>query len=307
MIGKNIREVSDLWKRDKKQFVKAASYSTYVLLLNKHILPVFGEATSVTEDDVQAFVLMKLDEGLSMKSVRELVLILKMIVRFGAKMDCWPVPDWNIRYPSETTQTSMTVLNKQDHRRIIAYIKDNFTCRNLGIYICLSAGLRIGEVCALQWKDLDMDNEVIRVRKTLERVYLPDSEGKHSRLIVGRPKTQNALREIPMSRDLIRMIRPLVRLMNPDFFLLSNAERPVEPKTYRLYYKTFMAGLGMPDIKFHGLRHSFATRCIESGCDYKTVSVLLGHANIGTTLNLYVHPNLDQKKKCIDKVFRVLQ
>jgi integrase len=95
--------------------------------------------------------------------------------------------------------------------------------------------------------------------------------------------------------------------MNPEFFLLSNAERPVEPKTYRLYYKTFMAGLGMPDIKFHGLRHSFATRCIESGCDYKTVSVLLGHANIGTTLNLYVHPNLDQKKKCIDKVFRVLQ
>ena len=303
----SFQEIAELWKKDKKQFVKATSYSTYVILLQKHILPVFGEAKAVAESDVQDFALKKLDEGLCQKSVRELILILKMIVRFGAKLGVWTVPDWNIRYPSDQTPGEITVLSKQDHKRIIEHIKNNFTCRNLGLYICLSAGLRIGEVCSLQWKDLDMTDEVIRVRKTLGRVYMPDGEGKHSLLIIGAPKTQNAVREIPMTRDLIRMIRPLVRLMNPDYYLISNSAQPIEPKTYRLYYKHFMAGLGMPMMKFHGLRHSFATRCIESGCDYKTVSVLLGHANIGTTLNLYVHPNLDQKKKVIDKVFKGLR
>lgn len=307
MNERTFLEIAELWKKDKKQYVKAASYSTYVLLLQKHILPVFGSATSVSETDAQDFALRKLEEGLSLKSVRELLLILKMIVRFGAKMNCWAYPDWKIRYPTEQDAADIAVLNKQDHKRIIDYVKSNFTCRNLGIYICLSAGLRIGEVCALQWQDLDMDKEVIRVKKTLERIYFPESVGRHSQLVVGRPKTQNAIREIPMSRDLVRMVKPLVKLMNPTFYLLSNAEKPLEPKTYRLYYKSFMNQMGLPNVKFHGLRHSFATRCIESGCDYKTVSVLLGHANIGTTLNLYVHPNLDQKKKVIDKVFRGLQ
>ncbi|MBR1574897.1 MAG: site-specific integrase [Bacteroidales bacterium] len=302
-----LSEIATLWKKDKKRYVKATSYSTYVLLLNKHILPEFGEATSIQESKVQTFALKKLEEGLSQKSVRELVLILKMIVRFGAKLDVWPVPDWTIRYPSEQPPGEITVLSKQDHRKIIEHIKNNFTCRNLGIYICLSAGLRIGEVCSLQWKDLDMTDEVIWVRKTLGRVYLPDENGKHSRLVIGVPKTQNAVREIPMSKDLLRIIRPLIKLMNPEYYLISNSPQPIEPKTYRLYYKSFMTSLGMPVIKFHGLRHSFATRCIESGCDYKTVSVLLGHANIGTTLNLYVHPNLDQKKKVINQVFKGLR
>lgn len=303
----NFREVSELWKQDKKQFVKEASYATYALLLNKHILPVFGDATSISESDVQAFALQKLDSGLKLKSVKEVVLVLKMVVRFGAKMGCWPVPDWTIRYPSEQDKGDISVFNRSDHKKIIAYVKKNFTCKNLGIYLCLAGGLRIGEVCALQWKDLDMNDGLILVRKTLERVYLPENSGRRSSLVVGLPKTQNAIREIPMPHDLSRMLRPLVRLMNPDYYVLSNSPQPVEPKTYRLYYKQLMAQLGMPDIKFHGLRHSFATRCIESGCDYKTVSVLLGHANIGTTLNLYVHPNLDQKKKVIDKVSKGLQ
>ncbi len=299
------RDIAERWKADKRPFVKVNSYSTYVLLLNKHLLPDFGDKTAITESDVQAFALRKLEEGLSPKSVQEVVLILKMIVRFGAKLGAWPVPDWQIRYPKEAAPGGeVPVLSKQDHKHILEYIKAHFTCRNLGIYICLLAGLRIGEICSLQWQDLDLDEEVILVRKALGRVYLPD--GGHSQLVIGLPKTQNAVREIPMPRELARMIRPLIKLMNPDYFLISNSDRPIKPKTYRMYYKHFMEELGMPAIKFHGLRHSFATRCIESGCDYKTVSVLLGHSNIGTTLNLYVHPNLDQKKKVIAKVVKGL-
>ncbi len=95
--------------------------------------------------------------------------------------------------------------------------------------------------------------------------------------------------------------------MNGNYYILTNEEKPTEPRTYRNYYKRLMKDLNIPELKFHGLRHSFATRCIESNCDYKTVSVILGHSNISTTLDLYVHPNMEQKKKCIDRMFKGLK
>ncbi len=100
------------------------------------------------------------------------------------------------------------------------------------------------------------------------------------------------------------MLRPLKKIVNGKFYVLTNEKKPTEPRTYRNYYKRMMEQLNIPPLKFHGLRHSFATRCIESNCDYKTVNVILGHSDITTTLNLYVHPNMEQKKRCIDKVFK---
>lgn len=93
-------------------------------------------------------------------------------------------------------------------------------------------------------------------------------------------------------------------VVNADDFVLTNSEKPLEPRLYRRYYQNLMKQLGLPPMKFHGLRHTFATRCIECQCDYKTVSSILGHSNINTTLNLYVHPDICQKRKCIDKMMR---
>ena len=93
----------------------------------------------------------------------------------------------------------------------------------------------------------------------------------------------------------------------PQRIVLTNDIKPTEPRTYRSYYEKLLKELDIPKLKFHGLRHSFATRCIESKCDYKTVSVILGHSNISTTLNLYVHPNIEQKKKCINQMCRFLK
>ena len=81
----------------------------------------------------------------------------------------------------------------------------------------------------------------------------------------------------------------------------------MEPRAYRNYYNTLIRRLNLPKLKFHGLRHTFATRCIESECDYKTVSVLMGHANISTTLNLYVHPDMEQKKRCVERMLDFMQ
>jgi integrase len=110
-----------------------------------------------------------------------------------------------------------------------------------------------------------------------------------------------------MNQELLDLVRPYKKAKNNNYFVLPNNAKPTEPRIYRNYYKQVLKQLDIPNLKFHGLRHTFATRCIESQCDYKTVSVLLGHANVSTTLNLYVHPNLDQKRKCIDKMFEHLK
>ena len=300
-------KVAELWKADKKQYVIKSTYAAYCLLIQSHLLSELGEQEEVSEEDVQSFVNQKLESGLSQKSVRDILVVLKMILRFGAKRGYWPSRQIDIIFPTERERQDIEVLTLANQRQLMSYVKEHFTFLNLGIFICLNAGLRIGEVCALQWDDIDVTAGVIRVSKTIQRIYLVDGDEKYTELIIDKPKTKNSIREIPMTRDLLSLVRPLKKIVRGDFYVLTNAANPTEPRTYRSYFNKLQKELGLPKMRFHGLRHSFATRCIESKCDYKTVSVLLGHSNISTTLNLYVHPNMEQKKKCIDTMGKMFK
>ena len=308
MIAENkFSKIVALWKEDKKQYVKRSTFAAYTLLIENHILPSFGEMALVEEQDVQTFVFRKLNEGLSHKTIKDILIVLKMILRFGAKNQMTEYRQIDIKFPTERDKHSIDILNRSHQKQIMEYIRLHFTFKNLGIYICLSAGMRIGEICALTWDDLDVENGIIHVRKTIQRIYVIEEHRKYTEVILDTPKTKNSIREIPMTKNLLKMIRPIKKIVNGNFYVLTNEPKPTEPRTYRNYYKQFMQSLGLPLIKFHGLRHSFATRCIESKCDYKTVSVLLGHSNISTTLNLYVHPNLEQKKRCMEQRSRLLR
>jgi len=300
-------KVAELWKADKKQYVKKSTYAAYCLLIQSHLLPDLGEKEDIREEDVQGLVNRKLESGLSQKTVRDILVVLKMILRYGAKYGLLPSHQIDVIFPTDRDKHDLEVLTLAHQRQLMSFVKDHFTFLNLGIYICLSAGLRIGEVCALQWDDMDIASGVIRVNKTIQRIYLVDGEEKNTELIIDKPKTKNSIREVPMTKDLLALVRPLKKIVRNDFYVLTNAATPTEPRTYRCYFNKLQQQLGLPKMRFHGLRHSFATRCIESKCDYKTVSVLLGHSNISTTLNLYVHPNLEQKKKCIDTMNRLLK
>ena len=304
----NFKDISTLWKEEKRKFVKLSTISAYAVILENHLLPTFGNKVIViTEQEVQQFVLLKLDAGLSQKTVKDFLIVLKMIYRYGVKINEFQHCDWDIKYPNVQENKALEVLNITNHKKLMAFVSDNFTFRNLGILMCLQTGMRIGEVCALQWGDIDLQKGVVSISKTIERIYIIDSEVKHTELIISSPKTQNSHRDIPLSKPLLQMLRPLKRIVNDKFFIITNEEKPTEPRTFRNYYKTVLRTLNIPPLKFHGLRHSFATRCIESNCDYKTVSVILGHSDISTTLNLYVHPNNEQKKKCIDKMLKFIK
>lgn len=304
---KRISEIIHLWKTDKKQYVKKSSFSAYMLLTENHLLPAFGDKCSLEEAHVQAFVLQKLEQGLSQKTIKDILIVLKMALKFGAKNRWIEYKQFDIQFPTEREKHTVQVFSRTNQKKVMNYIQEHFTFRNLGIFICLSGGMRIGEICALTWEDIDTDTGIISVRRTIQRIYMIEDGSRKTELVIDTPKTKNSIRQIPMSKDLLRILKPIKKIVNNSFFVLTNDAKPTEPRTYRSYYKNLMKELGMPELKFHGLRHSFATRCIESKCDYKTVSVLLGHSNISTTLNLYVHPNLEQKKKCIDQMFKALK
>ena len=306
METKNIRYIADAWKEYKQHFVKQSSMAAYLLLLNKHILPEFGDCTELPEHEVQSFVLRKIKGGISAKTVKDILIVLKMIVHYGAKNGWINNYSWDIKYPANEQKKELDVMSTDNFKQILAYLQKNFTFQGLGIIITMNTGMRIGEICGLQWGDIDMDTNCISVQRTVERIYVMEGDKKYTKLVINTPKTQNSCRQIPMSKDLLALVKPLMKVVNKSFYVLSNSDKPIEPRTYRNYYKHLLAQLGIPDLKYHGLRHSFATKCIEAGCDYKTVSVLLGHANISTTLNLYVHPNADQKKRCIDKMLKSL-
>lgn len=303
---KTINQITEEWKEEKKKYVKKSTYAAYQLLIQNHIKPYFGDLYEVNEEKVQQFVFDKLDAGLSEKTIRDIIIVLKMILKFVIKNGYLEYIQIDAKFPSKQEKKDLDVLSKADQKKFMEHLRNNFTFKNLGIFICLSTGMRIGEICGLRWCDVDTAEGVIKVRHTLQRIYIIESEARHTELLLDTPKTANSVRDIPMSSELLKMLKSLNKVVNENYYVISNDIKPIEPRTYRNYYKKLCKQLDIPELKFHGLRHSFATRCIESKADYKTVSVLLGHSNISTTLNLYVHPNKEQKKKTIDKMLRSL-
>lgn len=170
--------------------------------------------------------------------------------------------------------------------------------------MALCTGMRIGEVCALKWTDVNMQLRIITVRSTIGRIY--DYEKKATERLLTSPKTRTSNREIPICRELLTALRAIRKSAPNALYVVGCGETAKEPRTYRDYFARLLTRLNIPKIVFHGLRHTFATRCIECQCDYKTVSTILGHSNVSTTLNLYVHPNIEQKKRCIDKFSKSL-
>ncbi len=302
-------DVVALWKADKRRWVKPSTYAMYVQITNKHILPFFGriKPEELSEETFQRFADGLLAQGLSIHSIRDVLMILKMILRFGEKLSAWPHILYEIHFPTTAQRNpAIPVLSPVDQRKLLTHLMANFSFRNLGILICLYSGLRIGEICALQWKDLDVVTGEIHIDKTVQRIWLSDGEEKEYILSVGLPKTVSSIRNVPICRELMKIVRPLRKVMSDDFYIVSNAADPLEPRYYRDYFRKLLVKLNIQPTRFHALRHSFATRCIESKCDYKTVSVILGHSSLATTMDLYVHPGFEEKKRAIERMARTL-
>lgn len=305
-MKKTFKEIATLWIEEKKSFVKKSTLSIYTLNLEKHIFVRFGNRKKITESEVQLFVMEKHASGLSASTVKDLVTLMKTVMNYGQRKGWTAYTGWSVRFPQGRQKGEARVFTVAEQKRLMKHLNGNFSFRNLGLLICLNTGMRIGEICALKWSDIDTDTGIFYIRRTIERIYAAEQELRRTEIVIDNPKTSNSQREIPISKNLARILRPLKKIVNTDYYVISNSAAPLEPHTYRCYYNNLIRSLMLPHLKFHCLRHTFATRCIESGCDYKTVSTLLGHSSVGITMNIYVHPNLEQKQKCIDKMLKNL-
>lgn len=191
-------------------------------------------------------------------------------------------------------------------KKIISYIVDYPKPKRLGILIGLCTGMRIGEICGLRWENIDIGNKCIHVTHTIERIL--DIDTKKSKVIESTPKTIESRRDIPIGRDLLGILKKFKACYNDGFYVITGDEKFCEPRTYRNYYRHLVLNeVGLDRcIKFHGLRHSFATRMIATRADMKTTSRILGHSDVSTTMNLYVHPSMDDKLDAVNKSMKNL-
>lgn len=298
------KEVAESWLRDKSSTVKRSTLLAYALTLKTHLIPAFGDMERVEEGDAQKFINDNLARGLSKKTIRDIIAVLKSVAKYGSKRKSFPFEEWELKYPRNEHPSRPKTLSLSEHQTLMRYLVDNMNSRNIGILLSLCTGMRIGEVCALRWEDVDFENRLIRVRHTAEMLY--DCSRGNTEEFFSSPKTINSFREIPISKTLLSSLKR-VRAKDPSLFVVGNSSAFKKPRAFRDYFNRKLKKLGLPRIPFHGLRHTFATRCIESQCDYKTVSALLGHSNVATTLNLYVHPNIDQKKNAVFRMERALK
>lgn len=302
------------WLIEKKDYIKESTYANYSNNIFNHIIPKLGNyhLNQINHKIIQDF-LLELSKngrkdntgGLSEKTIKDITIIVKGSIKKAINENKIKYIELSFNYPKDNKDKSIYILTKHEQNKITNYVLNNCTSKNIGLLISLYSGIRIGELCALQWKDVDFKNNKLTISKTIQRIYIKDKDNNISKIIVSTPKTKNANREIPINKDFLEILKKLKS--EKDNYVLSNTSKYVEPRTYRKHFNKVLRKLKIKQFNFHSLRHTFATNCISLGCDYKTVSELLGHANVNITLNLYVHPRYSQKKKCIDLISKIFQ
>ncbi|MCI8760612.1 MAG: site-specific integrase [Clostridia bacterium] len=302
------------WLLYKKDYIKESTYANYSNIISNHIAPDLGKyyLNKLNNKIIQEFLLNKykngkLDHsgGLSIKTIKDIVAIIKSSLKSAMKEKLVQNLSLDFIYPKTNTKDKTYILSKQEQNNLTNYILENQSIKSFGILLTLYSGIRIGELCALQWKDIDFKNNILHINKTLQRVYIKDTQINISKIIITKPKTHNAEREIPLNKEFSSELKKYKT--SSDDYILSCSNKWVEPRTYRRFYQKILKKANITNINFHGLRHTFATNCIKLGIDYKTVSELLGHATVNITLNLYVHPEMSQKKKCINLICKNFQ
>ena len=220
--------------------------------------------------------------------------ILKMIFTFAERKYFVLNPTKNIRIIKNTLRKKF--LSDENWQLICQAIRCEENDTTTAIAIAGYMGLRIGEICALQKKDVDLDNNILTVQKTVQRISNPVN-GKKTRLIIGEPKTSTSRRFIPIPDILVERIAHICQKRETDDFLFGIDGKVLDPRTLQYRFKKFLQKNNIPVINFHQLRHKFAGRCVEKNVDIKVLSEILGHSNVNITLNYYVHPTMSFKRK----------
>lgn len=307
---KTLAEVLELWLDNNSVRQKDSTKLKYQFIIEHHINPEIGHLliSEIDRSTINKFLYQKQQDGrldhkggLSPAYIKIIASILNASLGFAIDQKWCNA----IRVPLNTPSISkkdLPILGKKYQIELENRITSNCTLTGLGILISLNAGLRIGEICALKWEDIDFEKGLILVRHTVSRISDTNKDNNFKTcLVIDSPKTFSSLRDIPISSKLLPSLVQMKKLAVSEY-VISEKNTFVSPRTYEYRFHKLLELYGIPQINYHALRHTFATRCIEVGMDVKTLSELMGHSNVGITLNTYVHSSMELKRKQIEKL-----
>ncbi len=305
-------EVATAWLKSIKPAIKQSTYANYDNIVEKHIIPYFEfiKTTDINNHVLQDFITQKYQNGklnktggLSAKTVHDIYSVMLQILKFAEKNKYINHFDYEIDLP-KTEEKFCDILSETDKMKLENYMKLNTDLKKVGILLVMYTGIRIGELCALKWSDIDLENAFISITKTLQRIKNTDNYSKQkTKIIIDKPKSQKSIRKIPLQFFLTEILSELKKDCSNNAFLLTGSETKfTEPRAYEKTYKKYLKECHIPNIKFHALRHTFATNAVEKNFDTKSLSEILGHSTVRFTLDRYVHPSDKIKRENMERL-----
>lgn len=311
------------WLELQKKRIKPSTYSTYFIWIEKQLLPSLGKIPlrELTESHIEAFlhekaVCGRLDGkgGLSAKTIEDLTVLLNSILNFAEQKQYGSNPLKNYKRKASAFKSPVFIetLNDEECCRLTRGLMKEASTEAMGILLSLYTGLRLGEICALRWENIDMELELLKIRYTLSRVLTESlyegitASGAKTQLILSAPKTPCSIRDIPIPQFLTIMLKEFQKGTRGEYYLLSGNSFFTNPRTYQKHFKSYLKKYGIRDITYHCLRHTFATNCLFLDFDIKTLSEILGHANTSITMERYVHSSLYRKQMQMQKLSRAV-
>lgn len=297
-----VKELAAEWLLVNQSRLKPSTCQRYQGFLKNHLEGSLGamEVLYVTTVTIQQFAMERLSSGLAPQTVNAILTLLHSILKYGHRQYQLPIPE--IIYLS-VEKKEMRVLSQEEQKKLVDYLMQDLDACKLGILVALYTGLRVGELCALKWEDISKDS--ITIRRTMQRLKKDSTDG--TELHIGSPKTKTSLRTIPVPSFLQELIEPFRKPELAEcYFLATTPGEVIEPRTMQYRFRRYLKEAGIEKANFHALRHTFATRCVEAGFEIKSLSEVLGHANIQTTLNKYVHSSFDLKRTNMELLSLIL-
>lgn len=287
------------------QKVKPTTYESYYHCIHKYVLPYFRQPENehITKDSVQGFVqILQEDTSIAQTSKARVLSIFKAALKhiLQNSQESFYLVEL-VKFP-KVYYKEVQVFTMNEQRLMEYEVLRSKDQRALGIIICFYTGIRLGELCALKWSDIDMETGIMSVNRTVSRIKTFQEEGNKTELFVGTPKSRKSFRKIPLPSFLLKILmESRSTSTSEESYVLTDKDVPIDPRVYQKFFKRVLQNAGVKERKFHAIRHTFATRALELGVDIKTLSEILGHSSVGITLNIYAHSLMDQKKIAIDK------
>ncbi|MDE6035442.1 MAG: site-specific integrase [Ruminococcus sp.] len=258
-----VSKIYNEWLNAVVNRVKESTFANYKVKFEKHILPEFADipCADLSAGRINNFINKKLADGLSASYVRDIFIIFKLMLKYAQEEYGFKLSLKNVVLP-KTEKKQIEKISSTEQKRLISYLKANMSLTAFGILIFLFMGLRIGELCGLKWSDVDFENKILYIRRTVQCIS-SENESRKTKVIISTPKSETSFRSVAVPDFLMKYFEKFRNEVN--FFILSDSDKIIEPRTMQYRYKKILKSAEIENHNFHKLRHTFATNCAEKG------------------------------------------